>query len=73
MMKKKIDGINFQLKDIFFRVWKQIKINDENIKILETSISDATDMCTNHDRSDRPIMRHILCACVFPNNIRRMF
>ena len=28
---------------------------------------------TQHDRSDRPIMRHLLCACIFPNNIRRMF
>ena len=25
-----------------------------------------------HDRSDPPIIRHLLCACVFPNNIRRM-
>ena len=45
--EKKIDGTNFQLKDIFFRVWKQIKTNDECIKTLETSISNATDMCTN--------------------------
>ena len=26
-----------------------------------------------HNRSDWPIMRHLLCARVFPNNIRRMF
>ena len=26
-----------------------------------------------HDRSDPPIMRHLLCACVFPNDIRRIF
>ena len=26
-----------------------------------------------HGRSDPPIMRHLLCACVFSNNIRRMF
>ena len=26
-----------------------------------------------HDRSNLPIMRHLLCACVFPNDIRRIF
>ena len=44
MMKKKLDAANFQLKDIFFRVCKRIQNNGEYIRILETSISNATDM-----------------------------
>ena len=32
-----------------------------------------TRVVLGHDRSDWLIMRHLLCACVFPNNIRGMF
>ena len=28
---------------------------------------------SSHDRSDLPIIRHLLCACVFPNNIQKIF
>ena len=44
MMKKKLDAANCELKDILFRVCKRIQNNDEYIRILETSISNATDM-----------------------------